>query len=814
MLKNLLKTAFRILRKQKLTSAINIVGLGIGLAFFSLLVAYVRDDLTFDRFHKKANHIYILTSEFRDRFLGSVHHFIAEMLEADFPEVALGSTVRYAMHSQTVKKDNRFIVKDFAFVDPGFFGLFSFDLIEGNSSRILSEFHQVVITASTAQAFFSGVDPLGQTLSIRIGDTYQDFVVSGILRDPPGNSSLRFDGLLNFSHVFDAYQIDKNNNDFVTLPLFTTTFLNLPDSKKAESLRAKLPAFSHRIYDPMWDSVHMKPSAQGFDLLRLSDYHLGHVSVSALIAPGNSAFSWVLSGIALLILILACVNSVILSLAQCANRLKEVAVRKVIGGRRDQILRQLLTESLLTGLVSLVVGLLAAALLVTPFNRLTGKNLTENVLFSPQTILVVIPSVLAVSLFIGLIPAISVSRSNASDVFRGRFISRKKSRLSLILIISQFTISIFFIAGSLVISQQLHFMASKDLGYDPSNIILVRTQVSGERASEAESMLNIFRNELQSDSRVLAVSADSGTVGTRHGSITRRYDKEGVEHLVETFMIDLDYFKTLNVPVVMGRDFAPDRHVDARDGIIVNESFVRDFELEDPLGLKFSDFAKDKLPPQYTFDPIIIGVVRDFHVFSLHEPIGPMAFGPKGLAPIQRFRNILVKVRKGEETVVLKGLETIWTGIKPDLPFSSTFLDDSLAWEYRRERNWGRIVGWTTGFALIIAVIGLFGLTAVAVIRRTKEIGIRKVLGASSADIVFLFSRDVLKWVAISNIIAGPLALIAAHRWLQQFAYKIDTGLWMFLVAALLSLLIAATTVSWHTVRAALSDPVDSLRYE
>jgi putative ABC transport system permease protein len=419
-----------------------------------------------------------------------------------------------------------------------------------------------------------------------------------------------------------------------------------------------------------------------------------------------------------------------------------------------------------------------------------------------------------VSLFIGLVPALTISRSNAADVFRGRFFSQRKSRLSLILIIFQFTISVFFIAGSLVIARQLHFMTSKDLGYDPSNIILVRTQVSGERPSEAESLLNIFRNELQQDSRVLTVSADSGTVGTRNGGVIRRFDKGGVEHLVVAFLIDPDYFKTLDVPVVMGRDFSHDHSVDARDGIIVNEAFVREFKLEDPVGLRFSDFALDKFPPQYTFDPTIIGVVRDFHVFSLHEPIGAMAFGPKGLAPIQRFRNILIKVRKGDEAVLLKRLETIWTGIRPDLPFSSTFLDDALAWEYRRERNWGRIIGWSTGFALIIAGIGLFGLTAVAVIRRTKEIGIRKVLGASSADIIFLFSRDVLKWVVTSNIIAWPIAMVAARKWLEQFAYRIDIGLWMFVVAALLSLVIAATIVSWHTVRAALSDPVDSIRYE
>jgi len=811
---NHLKTAFRIIRKQKMTAAINITGLGIGLSFFVLLVAYVRDDLTFDRFHKKADETYILTNEFRDRFFGSVHHFIGEMLEADFPEVEPGSTIRYAMHSQTVRIGDRLIVKDFAFTEPAFFELFSFELSAGGPSRTLSEPHQVVLTTSTAQSLFSGADPLGQTLSILIGDAVRDFSVSGIIRDIPGNSSMRFDGLLHYSHVFEAFQVDKNNNDFVTLPMFTTTFLYLPYDEKADSLRAKLPSFNHRLYGPMWDRVKMEPPKQGFDLLKLTDFHLGNVGVAAFVSRGQPAVSWILSGIALLILILACINSVNLSMAQSSIRLKEVGVRKVTGARKGQLVGQFLTESLLTALGSLILGLCAAALLISPFNALTGKKLAEKTLLHPQAFLIVLSSVLAVCLFTGLVPALSLARYHVGDIFRGGFLKVKKNRLSLVLMVFQFTVSIFFIIGTLVVTRQLHFMTSKDLGYDPSNIILVRTQVPGERAPEGESLLEIFRSELQTDSRVLEVSADSGTVGAGHGSVTRRYDKEGVEHTVEAFMTDWNYAETLDIPVVAGRDFFPERAFEAREGILVNEAFVRDFGLKDPVGLRFSDFAVDKFPAQYTFDPMIIGVVRDFHVFSLHVPIVPMAFGPRGFPPIQRFRNILVKVREGEAPSVLQGLEDIWSRVRPDLPFSYTFLDDALAWEYRRERDWGRIAGWSAGFALFIACMGLFGLTAVTVVRRTKETGIRKVLGASAADILFLFSRDFLKWVIISNLIAWPIALIAARNWLEQFAYRIDIGPWMFALTALLSLLIAGLTVSWHALRAALSDPVTSLRYE
>jgi len=811
---NHLKMAFRVLQKQKLTAVINIIGLGIGLSFFALLVAYVRDDLTFDRFHEKADQIYILTCEFRDRFNGVSHHFIAEMLEDDFPEVEPGSTVRCGMHSQVVRSGDRLIVKDFLFTEPGFFDMFSFDLSAGDPSRLLTDPYQVVITSATAEAFFSGKDPLGQTLSIRVGDNTKDFTVVGIVPEIPGNSSIRFDGILHFNHIFDAYQIDKNNNDFVTLPMITTTLLDLPDEKMAFSLRTKLPSFSDRIYGAMWKRINMPSPKQGFDLLKFTDYHRGDAFVSSFASPGHPAFSWVLSGIALLILALACVNSITLSLAQSSKRLKEIGVRRVVGARKRQLIGQLTTESLLTGLVALAGGLAAAALLIAPFNTLTGKRLADKVLLHPQTLLVVFSAVFAVCFFTGLILSQSLSRFQVYNVFRGRFLSMRKNRLSLSLIVFQFTVSLVFIMGTLVISRQLDFMTSADLGYDPSDIIVVRTQVPGELAPEGESLLKIFRNELTNDSRVLAVSADSGSVGTPYGSVTRSYDKDGIEHTVEAFMIDADYMKILGAPVILGRDFSLERLADLREGFLVNEAFVKDFELENPVGKRFSDFAVDKFPAEYTFDPIIIGVVRDFHVASLHVPIEPMAFGPKGFPPIQRFSNILVKARKGEESAVIKRLETIWTEVRPDLPFSYSFLEDDLAWEYRRERDWGRIVGWATGFALIIACMGLFGLTAVTVARRTKETGIRRVLGASAADILILFVKDILKWVLIANLIAWPIALYAGRKWLDQFAYRIDLSIWMFALAALLSLLVAGLTVSWHTVRASLSNPVQSLRYE
>jgi len=811
MVKSLL-LAFRRLRRLQLTSTINIAGLAIGLAFFALLVAFVRDELTFDLFHQKSDQIYILTSEFQGRFMGGSHHFIAEMLESEFPEV--GPTLRLARHSKPFRRENRTMVKDIIFSDPEFFDFFSFPLSAGDPAQVLADPHRIVITASMADAFFSGTDPLGKTISVLLRGEYRDFIVSGVVDRIPGNSSLRFDCILSYSHVFSAFEIDPNNNDFVILPMFTTTFLDLPDKKAVESLRRRLPDFSDRLYGSMWRRVKMDPPKQGFNLLNLPDYHLGDVGVSVFSGQSRPVFSIILSGIALLVLILACFNSVNLALAHSFYRFKEIGVRKVIGARKEQLIGQLLTESLLSACLSLILGIVLASMLISPLSSLTGKSLTLSVLLHPQTLLVVILAVLVVSLITGIYPALWLSRFAVAEIFRGRFNFRQRGALSQILIVFQFAVSLFFLIGSLVMVRQLRFLSAAELGYKPDGILIVHTQAHPERQEEGESLLEIFRTELRSDLQVLAVSGDLGTVGSHHGGMVRRYDKDGVEYRVGFYLVDPHYRETLEIPLVGGRDLSSERSLDALEGVLVNEAFVREFGLADPVGQHFSDFAVDKLPPEYTFDPVIVGVIRDFHLSSLHFPITPMAFGLRRFPVIQRYRNILVKVRPGEEAAVLEKLEGIWKRLRPELPFSGIFLEDVLNREYRRDRSLGQIVGCSAGFALFIACMGLFGLTAVNVVRRTKETGIRKVLGASPADVLFLFSKDLLKWVTVANLLAWPVAFIAAREWLNSFSYRVDIGIWVFGAAGILSFLIGGLAVSWHILKAIFSNPVRALRYE
>jgi putative ABC transport system permease protein len=813
MLVKTLQFAFRKLRRLQLTSGINIAGLAIGLAFFSLLVAFVRDELNFDRFHEKADRIYIMTSQFRDRFLGGTHHFIAEMLESEYPEVQ--STLRLAMNNKPIRWQNRTTVKDIVFSDPEFFDFFTFPLSGGSPDQVLADPYRMVITSSMARSFFGSSDPLGKTLSVLLRGEYRDFIVSGVIDKIPKNSSLQFDCILPYVHVFDAVEIDPNNNDFVTLPLFTSTLLELPDDRSAKALRSKLPNFSNRLYGDMWRRANMDLPKQGLDLLKLSDFHLGDVGSSVFSARSRPVYSFILSGIALLVLLLACFNSVNLSLAHSSNRFTEIGVRKVIGARKEQLFGQLLTESLLSGCASLVLGFLMASFLILPFSSLTGKDLELSALFHPQTLLIVILAVLMISLITGIYPARSFSHFPASELFRGRFRIRQRGFFSKIMIVFQFGISLVFITGTLVMVRQLRFMSDVNLGYEKEGIIIVNMQTHPERPEEGMNLLRIFRNELQSDPRVLAVSGDSGTVGMRFGGVTLRLDKDGVEYIVESFLIDAQYRETLGIPLIGGRDLSLDRPIDTLGVALVNETLVREFELVDPVGKRFSDFSTNKLPAEfYTFDPEIVGVIRDFHLHSLHVPIGPMVFSLRSFMPVECFTNILVKVKPGEETTVLKSLEEIWKRLRPELPFSHMFLDDALKRDYERERSWGLIVGYSAGFALFIACMGLFGLAAVNVIRRTKETGIRKVLGATPADVLLLFSKDLLKWVAVSNLLSWPIAFAAAKEWLNSFAYRIEIGIWTFMATGVLTLLIAGLAISWHILKAVFADPVRALRYE
>ncbi|MCJ7680980.1 MAG: ABC transporter permease, partial [Candidatus Aminicenantes bacterium] len=748
---------------------------------------------------------------FQDRYMGGSHHFIAEMLEEQFPEIK--SAVRFAQHDNFVRLGERIIRMNLSYTDPEFFSLFSFPKAAGGSTSRFSP-EGIVLTQEAAASLFGAADPLGKTVSVFIGRSYRDFIVSGLLENIPANSSIRLEAVLPFRFVFEAFDVDPTNNDFVTLPMIATTILDIPDPAAVAALRPKLAAFNDRMYGPRWKRVNMKTPEQGMDVLPLTAYHLGDVDIFRFLPRSRRSYSLILGGIALLVLLLACFNAVNLALVSGTARLKEIGVRKVIGAERKQILGLLLSDAVLMSGLALVGAVGLTSLLLPSFNAFTGKQFSPSIFFQPSVLLMVAGALTSVILLTGVYPALDLSRFSAAALFREKGVHGRRHRLSRALIVFQFAVSVFLVFGLLVMSRQLHFMTTADLGYDPSNILIMETQVSPNQQGEGTRILEIFRNELKDDPRVLSVTADSGTVGDAYGGITRRFDQDGVEHLCEFYLVAAGYMETLKIPISAGRPLSFDDAALQRDEVLVNQAFLKDFGVDDPIGLRMSEIAVDKFPPEYTFDPLIVGVVDDFYLSSLHDPIFPMAFGSRGFPVIQRLRNVIVRVQPEEGVAVLGAMDAVWKRIKPDLPFSAEFLDDKLAGYYGQEKNWSRIVGWSAAFALLIACMGLFGLTGINVARRTKETGIRKVLGAGAGDILLLFSKDLLVWIVVANLLAWPAAYYAAQRWLGGFANRVDIGIGTFVVVGLLSLLIAGLTVSWHVGRAALSDPVHSLRYE
>ncbi|MFC2166062.1 ABC transporter permease, partial [Acidobacteriota bacterium] len=811
MFKNYLKVSFRILKRQKLYSLIKIAGLAIGLAFFILIIAYIRDEMSFDRFHRSADRIYILTSEFRGNFFGGAHHFIAGMLKDDFPEVK--QTVRLDRGRLPVMHEGDIQFRHVMFADQNFFDVFTFSFKAGQTTRALDELHKIVLSAETAEAYFGDSDPLGRTLSLNMGNVYQDFVISGVLHPIPNNSSIRFECLVPFANTFQASGIDKNSTDFVTLPLNAVTFIELKDQSMAASLRSKLPPFHHKTYKKMWERVQMPLPERGFDLMKFTDYHLGKVYVNILHPQSLPAYSLILSAIAILVLILACFNYVNLSLGEAAIRFKEIGTRKVIGALQGQITRQFLTESLISSFVAFFSGLLLAFLFLPLFNTVTDKTIPRETLLSGTIILLGLCLVFVVGLLAGSYPAFVLSRLKAIHIFKGHTGVGGKRRFSRGLIALQFAISLVFIIGSIVMSRQLRFLAVKDLGYNKDNIIMVHTQSAPGNLKESQDVLQFFRNELNRYSAVMGVTGDSGTVGSQYGGIDRRFTQTGEEIEVGCFLVDFDYFKVLEIPLLTGRHFSREFSSDSREAAIVNASFVREFGLEDPVGKRFSDFVTDTNAPEFRYDPVIIGVVEDFHIHPLHTPIKPMSFDLFGFPQIMRIRNILLRTSPDDIPGTLELLHQTWTKHDPKRPLSYTFLDDALGGQYDSERNWSRIVGYAAAFAVFIACIGLFGLTAVVMAQRTKEIGIRKVLGARVSNIIVLLSKEFVLLICLANLVAWPVAFYAGRIWLQGFAYRTGLTFWIFALSAFLGALFSIIPVAYHAVRTALANPIDALRY-
>lgn len=780
MLKNYLKIAFRNLLRSKLYSVINIAGLAIGMAATILILLWVTNELSFNRFNKNLDRIYIVAQTQHYQTIGDFTVLptplpLAQTLKQEYPEIE--HATRYlTFGSVTLSRNNINFSERMSAADSTFFKVFTFSFLEGDPSTALSSPSSIVITEETAKKLFGSANPIGKTITF---DGRLDLKVAGVIADVPKNSDLQFDGLVSTDLLkkFGVSFTSWNNNSI-------WTFLLLRTPSQAAGLSNKIAGLLKKHdNDPTTGKLFLYP---------FKDFHLYSYT-----GKGGRIQDVVLfSMVALLILLIASINFMNLATARSARRATEVGVKKVVGATRSQIAKQFFGESILMALVSLGLAMVIVEVFLPYFNQMTDKSLKLGQMDLMSFLLIlglaVFTGILAgiyPSIFLSSFKPVSMLKKTGSEI-PGKFSLRR------VLVVLQFAISIALIIGTSIVYFQLQYVHNKNLGLKLNNVVYFPVT---EKLLSHTSQLE---NELESDPHVLGVSS-SRDIPIMIGSNGGGWSWEGMpasqSALVSFTYGDYGYMKTFDMSLKAGMFFSPKHPADDSTGVVINESFAKLIGRKSIVGMTLN------WDRPYT----VIGVVKDFNFQSLHEAVGPLAiFYTTG------GRFMCVKVDNDDLRATLSFIGRTCKEIDPGFAFNYHFLDKTFEQMYVSEQRLGSIVGAFSLLAVIIASLGLFGLSVYAAEAKTKEIGIRKVLGASTPGIIYLLSRELLSWVVLANLIAWPAAYYFMSRWLQGFAYRIDLSVWMFIAAGGLALFIAAVTTGIQAVRAATANPVEALRYE
>ncbi len=797
--KNYIKVAIRNLRKYKTYSFINIFGLAIGMALCLLILLFVKDELSYDRYHKKADNIYRLITEFNIKGKKSKSAItsppMGPALANDFPKVI--AYVRFIGLLEREKEvliscqEKKFYESRLFFADQDVFNVFTFPLAKGDPRTVLKEPYSVVITEETCEKYFGDEDPLGKVITLNNKD---DFRITGVLQEIPLNSHFRFDFLASFS-TLNYYQL-LPVDDWGSCALYT--YLLFQKDYSPQELEKKLPAFIKKY-------MGEESFVEGLYLQPLTSIHLHSNLLYEIEANRDMAEIYMFSALAFVILLIACFNFVNLSTARHMSRAKEVGMRKVLGAYRLQIVKQYLGESVFLTFLALPAALLLVELFLPVFNNLLRKDLSvgyiDNFFF--------LPAVIGVTIFVGIssgiYPALFLSAFQPIKILRGAFQPGSARRLiRSILVLTQFAISITLIICTVVISSQMNYVRNKKSGFDKEHVVVLPIK---ERPILLQHQS--IKNELLGNSKIIKVSVASDVPG-RSGVNSNPFVPEGFEKTTEFFIknmrIDYDFLETLGIKVKEGRGFSKDFATDASEAFILNEVAVEKIGWDEPLG-KTLEWLPG--PGRYK-KGAVIGVVENFHYESLHNRIEPLVLH---IWPAS-YHYFLIRIRPGDLKGTLAFIKEKWNELAPNFPFIYSFLDEDFDRLYKAEETLGKIFVCFAALSIFVACLGLFGLALFTAEQRTKEVGIRKVLGASAARIALLLSREFVKWVLLANAVAWPVAYFAMSRWLQNFAYRINFGIGIFLLSALMAFVIALTTVSYQAIKAALANPVEALRYE
>jgi putative ABC transport system permease protein len=795
MFRNYLKVAIRTFIKSKSFSFINIAGLAIGISACILISLYVLDELSFDRFHANADRIYRITellhlpNEIRHQAVTSPP--MAPALERGFPEVL--KSVRLSFSSRTISYgDNKFYDTRILYADSAFLHIFSFGLKEGNPDKALVEPYSVVLTESAAKKYFGNEDPLNKIMAL--SDTLA-LTVTGVVRDVPANSHIQFDAVLSRSTIT---RMTNNRPEENWYSNGYYSYILLPGGYDVRQLEAKIPAMLDKEM-----GADRKTAGPWYDLILqpLPSIHLHSSAVHDIGAPGNVKYVYTFTVIAILVLLIACANYINLATAKSVNRAKELGMRKVIGAKKNQLVVQLLGESFLITLLAFVVAVAIVSATLPSFNLLTGKVLSISVLLRPDVLMVIAGIFVLISLLAGGYPALVMA--SISPLKAMREYGRRGSSGSLVrkgLVVFQFSMSIILISATIVIFRQMDYMRTRNLGISNDQVMQVTLPY------RLQSRQNVIREELARIPGVSAATVSNFTFADGISSIALLPEGAAENEITSqaTISVDADFIPAFGIELLAGRNFIRGNIADDTSAFIVNEKAVREFQWgtpEEAVG-KTIDWGLGK-------EGKVIGVVKDFNFASLHREITPLI-----IHIVPDWYSAVSLHIAGDIPSVVEQVKSKWKELDPEDRFEYTFMDQDFAKMYKAEEQTRTIVGLLASLAILIACLGLFGLAAFIAEQRTKEIGIRKVLGSSAAGIIMLMSKDFLKLIAISFLIAVPVAWYAGSEWLTSFAFRTDITWWIFAVAGLSSAAVAIVTVSFQSVKASLMNPVKALRTE
>lgn len=816
MLKNYFTIALRNLKKHRFYTAINVLGLAIGIASCLTIVLYISNELSYDRHHRDADRIYRVNSEIK---FGANHLKmavtpapLADGLRTDYPEVE--HTARFWNNSSILIKRVDQNIRETAgvYADSSIFNIFTIPFIQGNPKLALHDPYTMVISQKAAEKYFGDENPIGQTLIVENKDTYK---ITGVYENMPATSHFNFDVML--ALVSTNYNKDDSwlSNNF-------NTYIKLKPGVDYKALEAKFPKMIDTYAGPQAklalgsDFTMEKFRAAGnkmeWTLMPITDIHLHSDLTAELGVNSNISYVYLFGAIALFILGIACINFMNLSTARSANRAKEVGVRKVMGSLRSHLVRQFLTESIMLSAFSFLLALCIAWMVLPLFNQLSAKQLT--IPFSNASFwLIVFAAAVVIGMLAGIYPSLFLSAFRPVNVLKGNLSLGMKSGLVRSgLVVFQFSISIILIIGTLAVQQQLNYIQTKKIGFNKDQVVIIKD------AYGLGNQIQAFKTEALKDSRIV-----SGTIsGFLPVSETNRSDnthwpfgsQPTQDNMVslQCWRVDYDYVKTLGMKIKSGRDFSREFPSDS-GAVILNEAAIKLFGYADgdPIGKKISTFADSPIGSQTpaTLDFPIIGVLEDFHFESLKQSITPLALFLQPSTGLVSFR-----FEAKDTKSVIAGLEKTWKSISPGMPFSYSFLDQDFERMYSSEQRLGKIFVIFAALAIIIACLGLFALTSFTAEQRTKEIGIRKVLGATVSSIMILLSREFGKLIIIAFVVAAPLAWYGITWWLKSYTYKVEIGILIYALAGVFAFVIAWLTMSYQSFRAATNDPVKSLRSE